>query len=150
MTGSEQKKYDYCLNFYRIIHTAANLIFYTSAKKTIIRSKDENILNQDHNIQRWEQDVNGPKQTCRGTGFGIGPNPCSAWPDTKTRPYFDISDTSQSMYRPRPIHGPIPKHGRTFGSPIPPNPCTEHPIPKPETHTVDYILVQIIFTVVYI
>ena len=89
-------------------------------------------------------------QTCRGTGFGIGPNPCSAWPDTKTRPYFDISDTSQSMYRPRPIHGPIPKHGRTFGSPIPPNPCTEHPIPKPQTHTVDYILVQIMFTVVYI
>ena len=65
-------------------------------------------------------------QTCHGTGFGIGTNPCSAWPDTKTRSYFGFSDTSQSMFRPRPIHGPIPKHGRTFGSPIPPNPCTEH------------------------
>ena len=52
-----------------------------------------------------------------------------------------------------PIHvppGPIQKHDRTLISPIPPNPCTEHPIPKPQTHTVDYILVQIMFTVVYI
>ena len=52
-------------------------------------------------------------QTCRGTGFGIGSNPCSARPDTKTRPYLCFSDTAQSMYRP----GPIQKHDRTFGSP---------------------------------
>ena len=51
-----------------------------------------------------------PIQGCRGAGFGIGINPCSDNPDTKTRPYLRLSDTVQSMFRALPI----PKHVRTL------------------------------------